>query len=103
MIYLLEENHVMPPNNSYEECIKESIKCHHNDVTNYIQSNLIDEDIQNININIYSYSFHHYNFTYFPQELNNEIFFNYACKYDYFKIVEYFIKTIKIDIKENII
>ena len=36
MIQILEENHVATPNKSYEESIKESIKYHHNDITNYI-------------------------------------------------------------------
>ena len=112
MIYLLEENKVEPPDKSYEKCLEESIKCHHNDITNYIKTNLIDYDIENIdninfeekyNENIYSYSFHYYDFLYFPQEIKNKIFFFYACEYDYFQIVEYFLKTVNIDINEKII
>ena len=73
MIQLLEENNIEPPNNSYSKCIRESIKCHHNDITNYILSNFINSDIEDIeninninfeknyNENIYSYSFHYYN------------------------------------------
>ena len=79
LIHLLEENQVEAPNESYEQLIKESIKYHHNDITNYILFNLINDDIDNIeNIeiinfdekyyeNIYSYSFHYYNFAYFPK------------------------------------
>ena len=112
MIHLLEENQVKPPNESYEECIKESIKCHHNDITNYILSNQINEDIENINKikfeekykeNIYSYCFHYYNFSYFPSEIEHKIIFYYACEYDYFNIVEYFLKTKQIDLKAKII
>ena len=112
LIHLLEENEVEPPHYSYEKCIKESIKCHHNDVTNYIQSNLINEDIENIDDidyiknyknNIYSYSFHYYNFSYFPEEIKNKIIFYYACQYDYFDIVKYYMNTFQIDIKEKII
>ena len=112
IIHLLEENEVKPPNESYEECIKESIKCHHNDVTNYIQSNLINKDIpsiddinytKNYDKNIYSYSFHYYNYSYFPKEMKNKIIFYYGCQYDYFEIVEYFINIKKIDINEKII
>ena len=106
MIHLLLENGIKPPNESYERCIKESIKCHHNDITNYIQSNLINEDIPNIDDidytknykkNIYSYCFHYYNFSYFPEKINNKIIFYYACQYDYFEIVEYFLNTFKIN------
>ena len=112
MIHLLEENEVEPPNQSYEECIKESIKCHHNDIFNYLQSNHLNEDIKGIDDidfkqcydeNIYSYSYHYYNFSYFPHEINNKINFYYACQYDYFQIVEYFLKTVKININEKII
>ena len=111
-LWLYAENKVEPPNKSYERCIEESIKCHHNDITNYIKANLIDYDIENIdninfeekyNENIYSYSFHYYNFLYFPQIIKNKFFFFYACEYDYFQIVEYFLKTVKINIKEKII
>ena len=112
MIHLLEENEVEPPNQSYEECIKESIKCHHNDIFNYLQSNYLNEDIKSIDDidfkqcydeNIYSYSYHYYNFSHFPHEMNNKINFYYACQYDYFQIVEYFLKTVKININEKII
>ena len=74
MIHLLEENKL----ESYEGCIIISIKCHHNDVTNYIQSNLIEKDIPNIEdidysknykTNVYSYCFHYYNFHFFPHEI----------------------------------
>ena len=32
IIHFLEENHVTPKDNTYEECYKESIKCHHNEL-----------------------------------------------------------------------
>ena len=102
MISLLEENNVHFPNNSFEKCIKESIKCHHNDIVNYIQSNIMNTENLNEyeNENIISNSFHYYNFSFFPQELNNKNIFNYACKYGYYKIVEYILKTTNIDINE---
>ena len=112
IIHHLLEKKVGPPNGSYEECIKEAIKCHHNDITNYIQSNLINEDIksiiainfeENYKTNIYSYSFHYYNFSYFPSEIQYKIIFYYACQYDYLEIVEYFLNSFRIDITERII
>ena len=86
-------------------------RINHNDVTNYIISNLVKEDIENINKinfeekykeNIYSYGFHYYNFSYFPKEIEHQIVFYYACEYDYIEI-EYFLKTKQIDIKTKII
>ena len=57
----------------------------------------------NYKTNIYSYSFHYYNFSYFPQEMNNIIIFYYACQYDYYEIVENFLNSSKIDLNKIII
>lgn len=43
LITYLEDN-VSPPNNNYERILKESIKCHHNDISKYIIDNLIEEE-----------------------------------------------------------
>ena len=39
LIHFLIENHIVPTNQTYEECLKESIKCHFNDIAEYIQEN----------------------------------------------------------------
>ena len=39
LVHFLEENHVIPNDETYEKCYKESIKCHHNDFANYIFDN----------------------------------------------------------------
>ena len=68
----LEDNHVLPPDNDYEQVLKESIKCHHKDVVNYIIDNLINEEELNNNIendyygNLYEYCFKYYNFCFLP-------------------------------------
>ena len=78
-------------------------------MTSQIINNADIEDINQINFeknykeNIYSYSFHYYNFSYFPSEIEHQIIFYYACEYDYIEIVEYFLKTKKIDINIKII
>ena len=43
IIHLLEECQVDPPNNSYEKCFIEAIKCHHNDIANYIKNNYLSQ------------------------------------------------------------
>ena len=58
---------------------------------------------KNFKENIYSYSFHYYNYSYFPKERNNHFEIFYACKYDYYLIVEDLIKTKKIDLEEKIV
>ena len=53
IINFLEENHILPENLNYEKCLKESIKCHHNDISNYIIDNYIEEkDTFNFDENI---------------------------------------------------
>ena len=45
LIHLLEENGIESEDKTFEECLKESIKCHHNDIANYIKENCLDEKI----------------------------------------------------------
>ena len=105
IIHLLEDNHVHPPdtNDSYEECLKEAIKCHHNEIANYIHDNLMNEN--KLNENVLSSIFHYYNYFYFPADLNNTYVFKCLCKYNYFKLVNFlltsrdFIKLKSIKIK----
>ena len=42
MIHILEENQIFPKNRTYEGCMVESIKCHHNEIFNYIKDVLFD-------------------------------------------------------------
>ena len=112
IIQILEENKVLPPGVSYDRCIKESIKCHHNHIVNYIINNLLNNanDITkninfslNYNENICSYCFHYYNFAFYPTEIDDDFIFYYACEYDYFEIVEFYLKEKKMDINAKVI
>ena len=47
MIHILEENQIFPKDRSYEECMIESIKCHHNEIVNYIRDMLYDKSKSN--------------------------------------------------------
>ncbi|KAK8892248.1 hypothetical protein M9Y10_029471 [Tritrichomonas musculus] len=49
LIHLLEENQIEPDDKTYEKCLEESIKCHHNDIANYF---LNTRDLKNIDFNI---------------------------------------------------
>ena len=107
MIHFLEENRIKPFHDSYEECLEESIKCHHNDIATYIYDNLISNTDQYISTNnffsnIIFYSYHYHNYHFFPDEVNQKYNFYYACKFDYYDIVEYFLNENKIDINEPI-
>ena len=111
LFQILEENKIIPKvksNNiglySLEKCLKESIKCHHNGIANYILTNLLNsEQIEQLKKRIIMYGFHYYNFYYFPKKENYNLFFYFACKYDHYIIVDYLLKTKKICIKDNMI
>ena len=46
MIQFLEDNHVLPNDKSYKNCFKESVKCYHNNIAQYIQDNLLENSIK---------------------------------------------------------
>ena len=75
LIHRLEENRVDPPNakiraSSYRSCIKESIKCYHNDIMNYIQDNLLENMEQNSN-DVFIQSIKYYNFSFIQEKSIN--------------------------------
>ncbi|KAK8838612.1 hypothetical protein M9Y10_032646 [Tritrichomonas musculus] len=51
IIHFLEENQIHPKDENYKECLKESIKCHHNDFAMYFKNNYINE--YNTQLNYY--------------------------------------------------
>lgn len=101
LIHLLEENKIDPPDMSYEKCFKESIKCHHNDVANYIMINFLKKEDElsindnNFDDNYISYSFKYQNYLFMPKNFNNKFVFCYLCKYDYLTLVDILLKTEK--------
>ena len=84
---------------SFEDCLEESIKCHHNDVSYYIIDNLLDKSAEennreeNFYKNMFSYCFHYYNYEFFTDDFNHKFIFHYLCKYDYFVLVKLLLKT----------
>ena len=100
LIHLLVENHVEPEIKSYEMCLLESIKCHHNDIANYIQNNFLSTKFKlNNNEKIFQY----YNYMFFPNDLNQNFTFYYLCKYNYYTLVELLLMMKSIDINSKII
>ena len=108
MIHILEEKKIKPSDKTYEECLKESIKCHHNGIANYIINNLLKgkiekrNEVSNFENNLYSYGFHYHNYLFLPDDENKSHFiFHYACKYDYFTLVDFLYKTKKTNLYEE--
>ncbi|KAK8882423.1 hypothetical protein M9Y10_045065 [Tritrichomonas musculus] len=86
MIHLLEENQIKLYS---QKVLKESIKCHHNDISQYIIDNLIkEEDLQkdienNYNNNLYQYAVESHNYCFFPSNMKYKNMFNYLFEFDY--------------------
>ena len=99
IIQLLEKYHIVPDNNDYEKCFKESVKCHHNNISYYIQRKYL---INKISYNLYTdiqdknelfyhafpLCFKYYNFEFISNGFVNCIAFFYYCKYDYYHLVK---------------
>ncbi|KAK8885116.1 hypothetical protein M9Y10_044245 [Tritrichomonas musculus] len=93
MIHFLEQNQISPSDSSYEECIHESIKCHHNDIAAYIHENYLDKSAEEENLNekynsnVLYYSFRYYNYSFFPDDFGNKFIILYLCQFNYHKLV----------------
>lgn len=71
---MLEENPILPIDKSYKKCLLESIKCHHNAITKYIQDNYlqIDEFVNDALIHAIKY----YNFDFIANNpIDESLFF----------------------------
>ena len=95
---IFEDEELSLTNNYYLNCIEECVKCHNISVLNYIQDNYNNFNKGENKHHVSIYSIHYYNFSCFPKRFDDKSFFNYACKYDNFEIVDYFMKTKQIDI-----
>lgn len=96
IIHLLEENDVKLE--SYSQILNESIKCHHNEVANYIINNYLDKEENDS----FTSSLKSYNFAFLQEDLiDNRSFFN-LCRYDYCLFVGQLIKQKNIDVNEAI-
>ena len=107
IIHILEECNVEPEDDTYMECLKESIKCHHNDIARYIQNKFMDEFIEinesNFQNNPISFGFHYYNYEFIEIYQNLQFPFYYACLYDHFPIVKLLIKEEQVDLNKSIV
>ena len=93
---------------SHKQLIKESIKYQLFDFLNYIQNNLLN-DSKNITENSFdnddvAFGFHYHNYNFITKDVINEnkFVFYYACKYDYFEIVNHFMNIKDFDINSKV-
>lgn len=89
IIHLLDENNIKPKDETYKECFKESLKCHHNDIAKYFLYNFFDNENDNESlqylINIY---LKYFNFDFIQNDLIDRSSFNEICKYDYYLLAD---------------
>ena len=81
LIHILEDNHVLPEDSSYENCFLEAIKCHHNDVANYVKDNLLVVETKWNNSKYYYDINRKYSYIHYQPQQNIESFFEYVFKY----------------------
>ncbi|KAK8841762.1 hypothetical protein M9Y10_026711 [Tritrichomonas musculus] len=102
IINFLEEQKIKTLCDTYQYLIIESIKCHHNEIAEYFQSNFCDNE-KIYNNYLYRKSLKSYNFDFFTDEIvcylinscKNDGNLNapfYLSKYDYFLVVEFLCK-----------
>ena len=81
---ILEENNAKPSSESYDKCLKESIKCHNNNFVNYFTNKYL----QNAKENFFNQSLKYYNFAFFEDKFIGKRSFTNLCKYDYYTLVK---------------
>lgn len=100
LVHLLEEYGIRPEDERYEECLIKSIKCHCVNLANYFHNYFVKEEIEEKNISL---SLRYYNYSHIPDDLNNDVDFDYLCSCDYYKIVELLLTSPDIELNSNII
>ena len=93
LIHLLEEQRV-EEFKIYFKAVRESIKCHHTNISEYLFNNYFIQHYSRFMTNsriqrsYVDYSFRYHNYHYFPSHLLSNNVFNYLCKFGYLKIVK---------------
>lgn len=91
IIHFLNENHFKVKHKDYLFYIKESVKCHHIDITNYIRENFNDKT-KSVKADPSTFSLKYYNFYYIQNNFKVPSVFYHLCKYDYYHIVNILVK-----------
>ena len=92
IIHLLEEYQIQPFDLTFNQILKESIKCHHNEIAHYIQNNKLTKK-EGLSISI-KYS----NFEFLSKEEIDEFGFYFACKNNDVFIADYILNNASIDV-----
>ena len=91
IIYFLKENDLKIKHKDFALCVRESIKCHHIAITNFILQNFKDKAKTN-HVDVFAIAMKFYNFYFIDNNFKNPSVFYHLCKYDYYHIVHILIK-----------
>ena len=97
IIHLIEDCNLKIDANTYLKFYEEAIKCHHNDIANYIENIILNDDNENIQLNNINY-FKYYNFAFIQNEKINQSSFYDLCFYDYYSLVKILVSSNEVDI-----
>ena len=107
IIHLLEEYNVHPEDESFIKVYTEAIKCHHNDIANYIEGNLLNVNKNDKNCNfteeVSDCCFDYSNYLFLPDDYNQSYVFFSLCKNNYSNIVNLILKNKKDEIESTIV
>lgn len=100
IIHYLEESNIKLIDKIIKKCLKISIKCHHNEISNYIFDNLVTETNEEFNKLIVEYSVLYYNWSLVPTDFDNNFIFCLLCGLNYLKFVKFISDKKEIDINK---
>lgn len=96
IIHILEENHV---DYNVDELIEESIKCHHNELTEYFKNTLLNDSLKNDEYNECILQNLNYSCFHFMSNYNDLLCFASFC--NYFKLVKVLLQIKDININHH--
>lgn len=87
IIHLLEEKELEPPYCAYDVVELEAVKCHHNEIARYFDNIIFNGQSTSI-LGLCSSIINFMNYSFFPDEIDNEYVFYFLCKYDQADLVK---------------
>ena len=113
LIEYLKDKSIKPPKDDYAKVLKESIKCHHNNLSNYIINSFLGENFISkseeghqiegkFHNNMFRPAYAYHNYCFFPKNIKFKYSFYYLCEFDYVKLVKFYLENMNIDINAAI-
>ncbi|KAK8842426.1 hypothetical protein M9Y10_026009 [Tritrichomonas musculus] len=101
MIFILQDYLIEPEYNDYSKCYAEAIKCHHNDIANFIKETKMKES-KDISIFSLKQAIKNYNFNFIPKDSINESTFYELVKYDQAFLVQNLLEATSVNLYKTI-